>query len=113
MTGFNIAPLLIQPIIENAFKHISHFKEASSNSIYINIEEKDNHLYVAVSNTFDKNNSVAHLINNGGLGIKNLQRRLELLYPNRFMFETTEAAHIFNTMLKIKFVEQKHLTLYS
>ena len=42
--NFKIAPLLILPIVENAFKHVSNFKEVSNNKIHIALTktEKEN-----------------------------------------------------------------------
>ncbi len=103
MNNFKIAPLLILPIVENAFKHISHFKEASSNRINIVLCQQDNYFIVDTSNTYDKSNGVPQLINSGGLGVQNLKRRLELLYPGHHELEIKQNGSLFHTILKVQY----------
>jgi hypothetical protein len=102
MKGFKIAPLLILPIVENAFKHVSHFKEPALNKIYILLQKEGDHFIIDASNTYDKNSTSKELIHSGGLGIQNVQRRLELLYPASYEFETKQNENFFHTLLKIK-----------
>jgi two-component system LytT family sensor kinase len=80
LSGFFIAPLLLLPIIENAFKHISNFKNPEENKIHISLQnENEREFSVQVTNTFDKSINTKHLLNSGGLGMQNLKRRLEAL----------------------------------
>jgi two-component system LytT family sensor kinase len=76
--GFNICPLLIIPFVENAFKHVSHHSD--KNEIRIRLDKHDNQLKLSVFNTTENKPTV-----NGyrGIGLKNVQRRLELLYKDR------------------------------
>jgi two-component system LytT family sensor kinase len=76
--GFSICPLLIIPFVENAFKHVSHHSD--KNEIVIQLEKHDNRLQLSVFNTKENKSTV-----NGhrGIGLKNVQRRLELLYRDR------------------------------
>jgi LytS/YehU family sensor histidine kinase len=104
-TGFQIAPLLILPIVENAFKHVSHYKEASLNKIDISLCHKDRNFIVDASNTYDQVNGVKHLINSGGLGVQNLRRRLELLYPDRYQLDVKQDENMFHTTLKVKYYD--------
>lgn len=103
--GFKIAPLLILPIVENAFKHISHFKDPSLNKVNISLCSKDHNFIVNASNTYDQVNGVKHLINSGGLGVQNLRRRLELLYPNRYELDVQQHENTFHTILKVKYYD--------
>jgi two-component system, LytTR family, sensor kinase len=76
--GFNISPLLFIPFVENAFKHVSHHPQR--NEVRIRIEKQQNKIAFSVFNTKeDKTNSDGHT----GIGLKNVQRRLELLYKDR------------------------------
>lgn len=103
LSGFFIAPLLLLPVIENAFKHISNFKNPVENKIHISLQnEKDRYFAVRVSNTFDTSAPVNHLLNSGGLGMQNLKRRLHLLYPNRHEFSINEKDKLFETTIKIQ-----------
>jgi LytS/YehU family sensor histidine kinase len=102
MDNFKIAPLLILPIIENAFKHVSHFKDPSTNKIHIRLNRPDAHsFFLETSNTYDKNNGANFLVNSGGLGIQNLKRRLELIYPDHYELKVDKSENLYTTTLKI------------
>lgn len=78
LEGYMIAPLLLISFIENAFKHgISYSK---SSVIDIRIDVFDKRLTLLVRNPVAASNSFA----GGGLGLKNVKRRLELLYPGNY-----------------------------
>ena len=74
--GSFIAPLLLITFVENAFKHGISYSNSSIIRIHIKAFEKTLTLYV--ENPVTENNSFV-----GGLGLKNVKRRLELLYPHR------------------------------
>jgi two-component system LytT family sensor kinase len=100
---FKIAPMLILPIVENAFKHVSTFKTPAENKIRISLgRSADQYFLVEAVNTFDTNIKTQHLIQSGGLGIQNLKRRLELLYPGAYEFSSGQQENVFKTILKIK-----------
>ncbi len=103
--SFKIAPLLILPIVENAFKHISHFKDPAANVIKIQLRHTDHHFEVDVFNTYDQLNGAKHLINSGGLGVQNLRRRLELLYPDRYELDIVKEERYFHTNLKVDYYD--------
>jgi LytS/YehU family sensor histidine kinase len=96
-TGKQIAPLLLIPFIENAFKFGVNPEKKSEISIHIDIEES--HLFLFVKN--DKvNDSAEH----NGLGIANTQSRLQLLYPGKHELNITDTENQFSVSLKIYFV---------
>ena len=103
--SFKIAPLLILPIVENAFKHVSNFKNPSDNTIKIMLKHDNHQFVVDVLNTYDEINGVKHLINSGGLGVQNLRRRLELLYPDRYNLDVTIKDNFFRTVLKVQYYD--------
>jgi len=104
LSGFFIAPLLLLPIIENAFKHISNFKNPEENKIHISLQnENDRKFFVRVTNTYDKSIDTKPLVNSGGLGMQNLKRRLYLLYPNKHLFNIDKQENLFETTLKIQY----------
>jgi len=101
---FFIAPLLILPVVENAFKHVSDFKEAAKNKIRLTVtNEDDRALLVEVTNTYDQAGGQKHLFESGGLGIQNLKRRLELLYPNRHELTISKGETTYQSTLKIQY----------
>lgn len=88
-TGCRIAPLLLVPFVENAFKHGIRMGRPSSISIILSVE-KDT-LFFRVENT------IANLKKNeqvGGIGLKNVKKRLDLLYTNEHALEIVEDEEI-------------------
>ncbi len=77
--GKQIAPLMLIPFIENAFKHGVNAEEESLIKISIDIAEEN--LFLSV---FNKKVTV-HISeeNKSGLGVENTKNRLEHLYPNK------------------------------
>jgi len=54
-------------------------------------------------NTYDQSNVQKHLLQTGGLGMQNLKRRLELLYPDKYELNINKGENIFNTTLKLQY----------
>ena len=81
MKGKRIAPLLLINFIENAFKHGISYSQASSIDISIAIFEKT--LTLTVVNPILERDSFGP----GGLGLKNVTRRLELLYADHHQLD--------------------------
>jgi len=101
---FKIAPLLILPLVENAFKHISNYKNPSQNKLYITIYlEEESNFVVEVVNTYNSSEGTELLLNSSGLGLKNLERRLTLLYPGRHSITTNRNGNKYQTTLKIRY----------
>jgi hypothetical protein len=98
LDGYHIAPLLLITFIENAFKHgISY---SYSSTINIDIKIIDETLTLLVSNPVLQSNTFA----DGGLGLKNVTRRLELLYPDKYQLfiKLENNQHIVNLNLDLK-----------
>lgn len=97
-----LAPLLLIPFIENSFKH---GLQASLEKSYIEIEA----LLVDRTLEFKVNNSKpltmpGHRIfnNSGGVGLANVKKRLQLIYPNQFNLDINDQPDSFSVHLKIK-----------
>jgi len=102
--SFKIAPLLILPIVENAFKHISNFKDPSRNKLLITIYvEKECQFVVNVVNTYNSLGRSEQLRNSSGLGLQNLERRLILLYPGKHSITRKHSENTYETTLKIQY----------
>lgn len=92
-----IAPLLILPLIENAFKH-GLDKNVGNGFIKININVSDDskfNLIVTNSLNGEKNHT------GEGIGLSNLRKRLELQYPQKYQFNTQINDYMFVTELCI------------
>jgi len=92
-----IAPLLFIPFVENAFKYGVSTKEASSITITIKTEG-NTILFTAVNHIVPSENN---LMENTGIGINNVKRRLELMYPGKHQLSTTEKDNYYTVHLEI------------
>jgi sensor histidine kinase YesM len=102
--SFKIAPLLILPLVENAFKHVSNYKDPSKNKLYITISnEQDSRFVVNVVNTCNPLDGSSQSGNSSGLGLKNLERRLALLYPGKHSITRKRNETFYETTLKIQY----------
>lgn len=84
--GYQVAPLLLLPFIENAFKHGLE-EETEAGYVHIVICQTENEL------TLQVNNSKPQLPapkTNEGIGLKNIQQRLNRLYPGKHRLEVNE-----------------------
>ena len=100
MESFDIEPLLLVPLVENAFKHISHFASGRKNEIVIWLSKLNGEMMFAVSNTTEGRQT--EVKDHGGIGLNNVRRRLELLYPNRHQLSISENNGWFNVGLNLK-----------
>lgn len=96
LQGIQIAPLLIMPLVENAFKHISHFP--ADNRIQIRLHREGRTLNVEVVNTYEERPAAAV----GGIGLTNLERRLELQYPNRHSLSLERRQKVHTAILTLQ-----------
>ncbi len=94
-----IMPLLFIILVENAFKHGLENLEKDA-YIHINLTEKDNNVNFTIENNFELQQST----NTEGIGLKNLQRRLALVYPNKhaLSFDVNTNSYKVELSLKLK-----------
>jgi two-component system, LytTR family, sensor kinase len=79
---FSIAPFILIPFVENAFKHVSHSRQ--SNRISIKLQTDKGELYFNVVNSISSKDIASQdMIKQGGIGLMNVQRRLQLLYAGK------------------------------
>jgi two-component system, LytTR family, sensor kinase len=79
--NLQIAPMLLIPFVENAFKHGISFREPSH--IRISLEIKDNVLNFDVYNSKHEKSENDPEKNKSGIGLSNVKQRLQLLYPKK------------------------------
>jgi LytS/YehU family sensor histidine kinase len=97
--GLNIAPLLLVVLAENAFKYVSN-AACKESKIAIRIFTTGTTLHATFFNT----NEVQRIpgpSNSNGIGIINLKRRLELLYPEKYKFSSHKENDFYETNLTI------------
>jgi len=79
ISGVNVPPLLFITFVENAVKHNSD----SENLSYVNLSFKVHNRKLEF---ICENSKPLAIVKNkdGGLGLRNIKRRLELLFPDRY-----------------------------
>ena len=83
-----IAPMLLNPFVENAFKHGISFRKPSW--IYITLTFDAQKLYFKVHNSLHPKNE-NDTEKQSGIGLENVQKRLELIYPQRHTLEIQQS----------------------
>ena len=92
--GQKIAPLLLINLLENAFKHGAEKLDKDA-FIHASISSDANLLNFIIENNFE------HQEGPEGIGLKNLRRRLELLYPNAHNFNVSSHNNVFRAELSL------------
>lgn len=98
--GIHIAPMLLIPFVENAFKHGISFREPSH--IIIGLELKDNTLHFDVDNSKHSRHDNDPEKDRSGIGLANVKQRLELLYPGKHELLIRETAKDFYIHLTLQ-----------
>jgi sensor histidine kinase YesM len=92
-----IAPMLLIPFVENAFKHGVNSEQNSN--IRINIKANESELHFLVANK--KVNVQSDTSEHNGLGIENTKHRLDLIYPSKHLLTIKETENDFIVSLHI------------
>jgi len=103
-----IAPFILMTFVENAFKHVSKEKDRSNRiSISLNLNAGQLHFKVANSST---GNASAEVVNYGGIGLKNVQRRLDLIYPGQYQLDIKHQPDSFAVKLELQLMQIENLS---
>ena len=102
-----IAPFILIPFIENAFKHLS--EDAAQKkwvSLHVSIEKEQ--LYVELSNSanFEIQHHMPEGVSYSGLGLKNVKRRLHLVYKDAHSVIIKKSKDIYTVKLQITLVKE-------
>lgn len=98
--GQTIAPMLLQPFVENAFKHgIS--KDSDKQWLEISIIYSNNVIEFSVKNPKVDDTSYEQSDVSEGIGLKNVQKRLDILYQGQHTLETIQDNDSFRVDLKL------------
>ncbi len=84
-SDLRIAPLLLIVPVENAFKHSVELSPDESD-ISIECKCEGSRFFMHCENTLHPRNYSHSKQNSGGVGLKNLVKRLQLIYPNKHQF---------------------------
>lgn len=95
--GVNISPLILLPLVENCFKHGTG-KDQGVIQIFIGFDGKQ--LFFMTENKIALREKTDDE-ENGGIGIKNVEKRLHLIYPDCHSLEYHEKDGVFKLEMKI------------
>lgn len=92
-----VAPMLIVPLVENAFKHGIHSIKESF--ISIKIQADTQHILIEVANSYHPKSEADK--SGHGIGLKQLKTRLDLIYPGKYEWikGTNEDATVYTSKI--------------
>lgn len=100
-----IAPLLLIVFVENAFKHAKLVQTEAVN-IYIKTTLENNWFSLMVKNNYHRDNKSS----NNGIGLMNVKRRLEVLYPNwQHQLVISKDEEFYTTVLELQLVNSENV----
>lgn len=102
LSGFQIAPFVLLAFLENCFKHVSS-QTGQHQLISFSAKREQDHFYARFYNTTDPNED-KNAGKQGGIGLQNVKRRLELLYPGKHDLSINEQPESFEVLLSLKIV---------
>jgi len=104
---YEIAPLLLLPIVENCFKHTRSLQDKNP-SIRINCSIKEGIFHLHTSNNYRENEPASKSI---GIGLKNLNERLALLYSGKHKLNSQikDDRYIVDLILELEGINQENL----
>lgn len=95
--GFAIAPMILFPFVENAFKHTEYNKNANFIRILVTIENE--RLVFECENSYQKNGNKNHVF--GGIGNELIKKRLRLAYPEKHKLEIADGEGTYKVKLTL------------
>lgn len=98
VSGFMIEPLLLVPFVENAFKHVSTHTDGN-NFIKLDLSRNNGQFAFSATNSKDEGKTTDPY---SGIGLNNVKRRLELLYPGKHELNIKDENGVYKVDLKLK-----------
>lgn len=106
LLGKQLSPLLLIPFLENAFKHGTS-EQLEQAWIFLDLAVDDNVLTFKLVNSCDvETTSTADKTAVGGIGLQNVKKRLELLYPGRYELQIQSEEETFLVDLVLRLPEK-------
>lgn len=94
--GYKVMPLFYIILLENAFKHgVEKLRKGAF--VKINLQANANKIDFTIENNFSEKEDTNHT----GIGLENLSRRLELVYPNKHVLLFSVAKDVYKAQLSI------------
>jgi two-component system LytT family sensor kinase len=95
-----IAPFILMTFVENAFKHVSKHTDRP-NWIRIKVGMEGQQLDFSVANSIS-DTAVSEVVRYGGIGLQNVQRRLDLIYPGQYELGIQRNSAHFEVRLRLR-----------
>lgn len=95
-----LEPMLLFPLVENAFKHGAHGVNESEIKIYLNCQT--DRFSFSVSNPVTFSAEQSKTASSAGIGLANVRRRIELLYPGKSNLQISEENNVWIATLTIE-----------
>jgi len=108
--GLQIAPMLLIAFVENAFKHASK-NTIDGIEIDVRLQFQEEGLLLEVKNNCEKELLANDLEQEGGIGLENVQKRLELAYPQQYELKILEKEGYFQVHLHLKLELENTLSI--
>lgn len=99
--NYKIAPLVLIIFVENCFKH-SLMSQAGDIDIQIRAAIEDGQLHFYCRNTFVETDNRSKQYLSRGIGLANVRKRLELLYPGKFTLDHRKEGHYYIVNLRME-----------
>ncbi|GAA4101478.1 sensor histidine kinase [Mucilaginibacter panaciglaebae] len=94
--GLMVAPLIFIAFVENAFKFITR-EDHTRNFVTISLTEHAGQVRFSCINSYE----IAENKDGGGIGLRNVKRRLELLYPSNYQLDIEADNNIYSVNLML------------
>jgi len=92
-----IPAMILQPLFENAIKH-GVYESIETIHVVLDAEKTNENLMLSLKNDFDEN---AKLTKGEGIGLKNVQERLFLIYQKNNLVQINKEVNLFTVAIKI------------
>ncbi|WP_231372801.1 sensor histidine kinase [Aureivirga sp. CE67] len=94
----SIAPLILLSLVENAFKHGAG-EDSGSPKIRILLKSENSRIDFQISNTISESKTLPE--NKNSIGLLNIRKQLDLIYPNNYNLEIIKGKSLFTVKLEL------------
>ena len=95
-----LPPMILQPLIENAIKY-GKGQSGDYSYVEIEIQKQYDHCRITIRNNYD-----SEFVSNAGegIGLKNIQKRLQIIYERNYAFETHDDGKEFRAIMQLPII---------
>ncbi|MDR8392445.1 histidine kinase [Aliifodinibius sp. S!AR15-10] len=101
---YRVPPMILLPLVENSFKH-GVSKASSKSYIHISIATRSEMLDFTITNSLGPANQTKE---SPGVGLQNIEKRLDILFGDRYLFKREKTEHEFRVELSIPITQIPH-----